>query len=115
MFNNPALTLAIATVILIGVIIYIVLTQRNLKANAQRIKEEFGEPGERDLAIAQLTESEGEPGSGWNAGPADAGAQLDGKIAQLQQLLQGADERIARLENAIQRAERLGGNQPPVA
>ena len=102
--------IALVVLILFGVLAFFLFSQRNLKANVQRIREEFGQPGERDLAIAQSHEA-AEAGA-WDAppveAPRDALAQLDAKLEQVNDVLRAAEHQIERLEQVIERAEKLG-------
>ena len=103
---------AVVAVLLLALLVFIffLYSQRKLKADAQRIREEYGTPGERDLAIAQLSEAN-EEASRWNApsiAGAEVAAQIDAKIAQAQAVIRTAEQQIARLEDAIERAKQLG-------
>src|SRR5262245_61635415 len=104
---------ALVGVLLLAVLVFLffLYSQRKLKADAQRIREEYGTPGERDLAIAQLSEAN-EEASRWSAqsgaGASDVAAQIDDKIAQAQAVIRTAEQQIARLEDAIARAKQLG-------
>jgi hypothetical protein len=102
--------IGLVVLILLAVLAFFLLSQRNLKANAQRIREEFGQPGERDLAIAQSTETS-DPGA-WDPSSADSSreaiAQLDAKLAQVHEAVRAAEQQIARLEKVIERAAQLG-------
>jgi hypothetical protein len=112
MLNDLALTVGIGTVILIAVLGYITYSRRNLAANVQRIKEEFGTPGERDMALGASVDAPLEEPPVQSA-TGDLVGQLDARIAQANQIIRAADERIARLENAIARADRVTGGSPP--
>jgi uncharacterized protein with von Willebrand factor type A (vWA) domain len=97
----------LVVLILAAVLVFFLYSQRRLKANVQRIREEYGQPGERDLTIAQAAEA-----SRWDSPPAesaaDQSAAVDGKILELREALREADRQIARLQAAIEQARQLG-------
>ncbi len=102
--------------LLVAVWLYMRWSQRNIEANTKRIKQY--------QHLSDETASGGPPGTvgpGIPSGDIDAQgesedrirellAQLDQRVATVQQLLRAADERIARLGQAV---ERPGQAQTP--
>jgi hypothetical protein len=102
--------------LLVIVVLYVRWSRRNVRASAERIKK-YQLPPDKDAVPASTLESP--PGGGrWEIQMHDLArdliGQLDSKIAILNGLLRTAEERIVRLEQAI---EQSGGvpPSPPVS
>jgi hypothetical protein len=115
LFGDHMLLIALVVLLLAGVLVFFLMSQHNLKASTRRIKEEFGQPGERDTLPPNVEPPVQSP---WDAAgersSAEVLAELDAKIERASYLVNSAAEQIKRLETLIAESERIGRAANPV-